>query len=72
MKHFDVPGAARHTPTRQEADESSNNVLVMCGSTCVFCVKTRQDSRAALSSGASGLRTFSNSSSVSSSSWQLI
>lgn len=51
---------------------TSCNVLVMCGSTCVFCVKTRQDSRAALSSGASELRTFSNSSSVSSSSWLLI
>jgi len=121
IKHFHVPGAAHHTPTRQEADESINkwewpyfafcrecvcvcvcvcyplrrqsldsmsvhthtcvacgflltacSVLVMCGSTCVFCVKIRQDSRAALSSGASGLRTFSNSSSVSSSSWLLI
>ena len=51
---------------------TSCSVLVMCGSTCVFCVKTRQDSRAALSSGASGLRAFSNSSSVSSSSWLLI
>lgn len=51
---------------------TSCNVLVMCGSTCVFCVKTKQDSRAALSSGASGLRAFSNSSSVSRSSWLLI
>lgn len=51
---------------------TSCSVLVMCGSTWVFWVKTRQESRAALSSGASGLRTFSNRSSVSSSSWLLI